>query len=126
MTPTKEQIQWYDKLSYRPWNGKTTVVTAFDDKFFYDVEEFTDWCYENEIDPGSIPLVHADPIYMREVEEDYWEDCFAEDYTFPKDIKEKLDALNKAIREYGKPTAYQPSNVKTSYVERYLEKDKSF
>jgi hypothetical protein len=79
------------------------------DKYFSDVEEIEEYCEEEEIDKHTLTIYICYGNYLSEVSEDYWEDTFAEDGELPKEIRAKLDELNKAIEDYKKPMSWSPS-----------------
>ena len=91
----------------KEWDGKSMLY--IDDRYFNDVEEIEEWCEDEGIDKHTLEIYICDRNYLSEVSEDYWEDVFAEDGELPKEIRVKLDELNKAIKEYDKPMSWSPS-----------------
>lgn len=89
------------------WDGESMLYVS--DKYFSDVEEIEEYCEMEEIDKNTLTIYICDGNYLSEVSEDYWEDVFAEDGELPKEIRAKLDELNKAIEDYKKPISWSPS-----------------
>ena len=93
----------------KAWDGESMLYVNDFDKYFSDVEEIEEYCEMEEIDKQTLTIYICDGNYLSEVSEDYWEDVFAEDGELPKEIRAKLDELNKAIEDYKKPMSWSPS-----------------
>lgn len=91
------------------WDGESMLYVNDFDKYFSDVEEIEEYCEMEEIDKHTLTIYICNGNYLSEVSEDYWEDVFAEDGELPKEIRAKLDELNKAIEDYKKPMSWSPS-----------------
>ena len=93
----------------KAWDGESMLYVNDFDKYFSDVEEIEEYCEMEEIDKHTLTIYICDGNYLSQVSEDYWEDVFAEDGELPKEIRAKLDELNKAIKDYKKPMSWSPS-----------------
>ena len=93
----------------KAWDGESMLYVNDFDKYFSDVEEIEEYCEMEEIDKQTLTIYICDGNYLSQVSEDYWEDVFAEDGELPKEIRAKLDELNKAIEDYKKPMSWSPS-----------------
>jgi len=91
------------------WDGESMLYVREFDKYFNDVEEIEEYHAFDEIDKDTLTIYICDGNYLSTVSEEYWEDLFAEDGELPKEIRAKLDELNKAIQDYKKPVSWSPS-----------------
>ena len=81
------------------WDGKTPFAIFDSDEYFFDFDSFTDYVADNELSKNDLQLVLCEPNYMREVENDYWEDELpdGDDSYIPDDILSALKTLNDLI-----------------------------
>lgn len=90
-----------------PYNGGAFCLDD-GDRYFFDADEFYEWCDSEELQPSTLMLVPAVPESFREVDADYWYDDLPEDSELPDAIATALETLNAAIRAYAKPACYRP------------------
>lgn len=109
-------IEKYNKLTFKEWNGKDIVYSELVDKYFNDSDEIEDYCADEEIDPKDLRLLLCYPNEFREIEIDYWEDVLPEESEgeLPTKLQEALDNFNKIISEMP-PASYCPSKTRTEY-----------
>jgi hypothetical protein len=83
------------------------------DKFFIDGDELRDYIYDLPDSPNDTEalLVLCEPVYLRPIDEDYWEACYSTevDYELPDKVKDAIDELNKAIAE-APPASWEPGS----------------
>jgi hypothetical protein len=107
-------------VSYRNFTSKSEYKKYHSKVLAYIKEEYFDYNFKTsssgslliqlpEIDKHTLVIYICDGNYLSEVSEDYWEEVFAEDGELPKEIRAKLDELNKAIEDYKKPMSWSPS-----------------
>ena len=103
------------KPPVKEWDGKSMLYVEDFDKYFNNVEEIEEYCHYEKIDKTELTIKICDGNYLMEVNEDYWEDVFAEDGELPKEIQAKLYELNETIKNYGKPMSWSTSK----YIARF-------
>lgn len=111
----------YLKLEFKEWDRKIPVYSDAFDRFFFTVDELSDFCYDEEItddDNGTVlRLILCKPNYLHEIDfNDMWVDILPEDqYIDDVGSKELLNAigeLNSVIRHH-KPVSWLPGNLRT-------------
>ncbi len=107
---TKRQREEWLKMPIVEWDKVCMIAMHDGDRFFSEIDEFLEYCEENDILPGDVMLVATEGDHLREVETDYWEEQMPEDGELPSAIQDKLDELNKAIQEHTKPFSWQRIN----------------
>jgi hypothetical protein len=99
---------------FKDWDGETPLYLDSEDKYFFSKEELDDYIHDNELNPEELTFFICEPNYYSNVELDSWEDVLTEDQEeLPKEIQTKLDELNDAINNYGKPASWSPSKYRT-------------
>jgi len=89
----------YLAMPNKEWDGKTPLVLHNDDRYFFDWDEVVEYAEDVECKPESLPLVICEPVHLRTLDYDYWEDELPEDGELPTSVAEAVDALNKVICE---------------------------
>lgn len=99
---------------FKDWDGEMPLYSNAYDKYFFDLSNLEEFIAEENIKEEDLDLYLCEPNYYSEVTIDYWEDVLTEDQeSLPKDIQEKLDALNEAIEKHEKPASWSPSKYRT-------------
>ena len=112
----------YNELPEREWNGE--VVALFDDDtYFFEEEEFLDWCEDYEIAPESVDLVICEAQYADEIDlEDHLCDIMPEGMSaedvLPHEVIELIEKANVIIRKNDRPVSYIHGNVRTKYKKK--------
>lgn len=101
----RRREEWL-KMPIVEWDNVCMLAIHDGDEYFSELDEFLDWCKENDVLPHEVMLVATKPGHLSEVDVDHWQDDLPEDGELPDEIKEKLDALNKAIEDYKKPVCW--------------------
>ena len=112
----RQRTEKFAALDSRPWDGNEPVCIFDDDRFFWDLESFEEWCEDNGVKPEYVQLVFAKPVMGPTFDIDSFADYLPEDCDdLPCDINAKLDELNAAIHAAG-PLMYEASTVRAVYV----------
>jgi hypothetical protein len=90
------------------WDENNPVYEKNIEKYFYDISEIEEYLDENECTLDDMNFCLCEPNYLYEIDENIWENILAEDYTLPKNVQEKINELNKTIREYKTPISFTP------------------
>ena len=113
----KKSKENFLKLEVVEWDGESYMCLRNDDRFFYDMDEFIEWCIDEEIeDPTEVQLmlceqeVKISEINIDELNEEYCSGDGEEGvcYHHPE-ISEKVEELNELIRN-AKPKIWFQSN----------------
>ncbi|OBW43526.1 hypothetical protein AB670_00056 [Chryseobacterium sp. MOF25P] len=109
----KKQLENYNKLTYKAYDG-SPVVTAFDDQYFFNEDDLNAYLLENNLD--SISLLFCEENNWFKIEGDYWADIMPEnsDGELPDNLQKALDELNKVISELP-PCSYTSGKIRTFY-----------
>lgn len=102
-----KEIKNYNTMPRAEWNGTDMLYSQMGDRYFQDIEDLADHCEENDVDPKSLRLIICEPIYLSEINEDYWRDDLAEDQELPGEVIDAISQLNEAIRKQG-PVSWHP------------------
>lgn len=105
-----QDVLWYS-FKQKPWDGTTPVCIHDGDQYFFDDGEFYDWCVDEGVNPSDVKLVHCDPHFAKQVEEDNWCDDLPEDGELPSEIQAALDEFNAKIRACKEPLSWWPTKV---------------
>jgi hypothetical protein len=112
----KADIERYNKLPFKEWDGDESVYSHACDKYFFNEEDLVEYCEENEIEPQELRLVICEQNNYNEVESDYWADIMPDDGDgdLPKELQKALDNLNSVIHTLP-PCSYYPGKIRTEY-----------
>ena len=121
----KRSVERYFEMEFEEWDGETPLCLYDSDRFFWDADSIEDYLDDfDEEDcpsPEDLPLVICKPQYFHEIDVyHFWEELFPEDCDMSDypDLNEKVEELNKFIREYRTPASWVPSNKRTTYERR--------
>jgi hypothetical protein len=103
----KKAIERYKLKERRHWDLTVPVYSETTDEYFFDANDLNDWLEDHNCTAESLRLVICEPIYLRQVNEDYFCDELPEDEGVPDDIADALENLNRIIREQG-PISWDP------------------
>lgn len=88
-----------------PWDEKSTMCFRNDDVFFQDMNEFIEWCIENEVeDMSTIQLMLCEQkfvfteVNIDELNEEYTDGELGVSHYHP-DVAQKVAELNTLLRE---------------------------
>ena len=109
----KVDVERYNNLPFKEWDGTGLVYSRLADKYFYDGSEIEGYCNDEDITPEDLQLVLTDPCYIPELTGEQWDDLLPEDIDrFPKAVEEAMRAFNKAVK--GIVISYFPAKIRTS------------
>jgi hypothetical protein len=103
----KRQREEWLKMPIVEWDGECMLAVHDGDQYFSELEEFYEFCRDNDLAPDEVMLVITEPEYLSEVTSEFWQDELPEDGELPSVIADKLDELNKAIEAYKKPICWR-------------------
>lgn len=111
----KKDFERWQERQYIEWADNTPIYSQTQDKYFKDYQELRDYLEDNETlmfdIAESFQLVSCQPIYLNQINEDYFSDELAEDQELPSSILKELYALNLAIR-HEPPVSYCPGKYR--------------
>lgn len=111
-----KNIERYNALPYKKWNGKDMLCCHGGDDFFSSVEEIESYCNYHGLEVKDLRLVICEPNFLGQLEVEYWDELLPDDYD-PENIdaglKEKIDSLNSYIRGMP-PVSWSEGNYRTS------------
>lgn len=112
----KADIEQYDALEKKTWDGITPLYSDSHDKYFFDFDELVDFLrdlvYEDKsITVDDLRLKFCKPNKPREVGYDHFCDDMPEDRDdLPKEIFEAIEAFNAVMRSQP-PLSWSPDNI---------------
>ena len=98
------QVEKYDKLPFKEWDGVTPLCIYQSDEYFFNENDIWDYIDnhsedDDEIKPEDLMLVICEPNYYAPIVSDVWEDIIPEDGDIPKIIQEKLAEFNEFLKK---------------------------
>lgn len=121
----KRDRERFVKFPEVDWDEKTPICIYGDDRFFFDPDDLNTYCEDADCEHGDLMLVLCEPVKLRLLEPDYWEDDLAEDCDVPDAVYEAIKELNEVIAE--QPPAYwRPGKTRVKwqgYINRGGEND---
>lgn len=100
----KSTYENFLKLPEIDWDGKSMIATYDDDKFFSSIDDAEEYCESNECDIEDLQLVACEKritiseVNIDDLNEEYCTENGDGVSHYHPDIAEKVDELNKAIR----------------------------
>jgi hypothetical protein len=101
--PCREEIKKAQFLAMpkKKWDGSGCVYSLTDDKYFWSMDEVDDFCYNEGLDDDlgvihreKLELVICEPIYAREIPEDFYYDDLPEDSSLEEASPELFQIVN--------------------------------
>lgn len=109
----KKEIEKYNLLQFKKYDGSPVYSHAID-KYFFSEDELIDYLSDEEV-IEDLRLVFCTENHFNELGAEYFEDILPEDGDLPTELQKAIDNLNEVIKNL--PVAsYSPSNIRTSYV----------
>lgn len=112
----KKDAERYAAREYRDWDGEY-LYSEYVDRYFFDIDEITDWCDEHNETPDKLRLVICEPVYCQEIDPEYWIDDLPEEAYIDDvapEISDALEKLNSLIRETKPVLSWRPGKYRTS------------
>lgn len=110
-----KRAERFNEMQIVDWDEKTPLNLFDTDEYFFDEDQISDYCIDNDVDKSELSLVLCEPNHMHTIDAyDQWCDVFAEDVLMPSEVEDALNTLNAAIKEHGKAVSWSPSNKRVS------------
>lgn len=113
----KKDIERYQKLEFKEWDGETPLCIHGDDTYFYSECDVDDYCTENELKPEELRLVICEPVKLPRLDVDFFEYCLPDDSDYddlPDELVKVIDVFNKSVSEYKGVLSWVPGIFRTS------------
>lgn len=103
----------YAAVARRPWDGVSMIYSETESRFYEDLNAAMEDCASLECTPEAMQFVLCDPVYPREIDDDYWEDIFPDDFAgtledLDPELAELVDRVNAHIRKKIAPVSWTP------------------
>lgn len=109
---SKAEIERYNNLPYKDWDGETMLAIYGDNQYFSDEDDILYYMEDNEIESSKdLMLVICEPNYPGSISSSIWDDIIPE---------EGCDELDKLVNEFNEklkqlpPTSWRPGKFRTS------------
>ena len=100
----KRKRERYHAMPVGKWDGEVPLYSEFLDEYFNDTDEALDWMHcDNKTSAKTLDdlmLVICEPVYARQIDEDFFCDELPEDGEVPDDIADAIDAFNEVVKGY--------------------------
>ena len=109
----KKAIEQYNAKECKRWNGNIPLYSEMADEYFLNQDEL-DYFLDGEERKciiESLRLIICEPIYLRQIDEDYFYDDLLEDTDISSDVANALKNLNRIISEQ-KPIGWEPGKYR--------------
>ncbi len=103
----EKAIERYESKERKQWDGNIPLYSEAVDEYFSNQDDLNDYLENHECTVQSLRLIICEPVYLRQVNEDYFYDEFPEDEDIPSDVANALEDLNETIRVNG-PVSWSP------------------
>lgn len=100
--------------------GAGLVYSNASDTYFNDIDDAIDHAADEGISLHEMQLIICEPVRMKQIDEDYWADDLAEDFTINDSdpvIAEKLDELNELIESRKPVLSWFPGKYRVSLAD---------
>jgi hypothetical protein len=101
----KRDIEKYDSMERKEWDGETPLYSHSADRYFFDADELLDYMEEYECTEKDLRLIICKPVFLRQLDDDYFS---PEEGELSIAVQNAIDELNEVIREEG-AVAWEPS-----------------
>lgn len=109
----REWARWRE-YPEKPWDGLGALFADAFDEYFFDLDCLYEFCYDNEVTPDELRLVHCQGQYAPLLDENYLCDVLPEDeYDIPRELADAMEAFNAVARKAG-PLSYYPAKVRAT------------
>ena len=112
----------YLEKPFKEWDRKTPVYSESFDKYFFSVDELSDFCYDDEItddENGTVlKLLICEPNYLSEIDfNNVWCELVPENFDRIEDVASKdlldiMDKFNKIVKNHA-PVSWYPGEYRT-------------
>lgn len=105
----KNAIERYEKKEKIQWDGKVPLYSDAIYRYFMEEDDLRDFLEERTISIDSLRLLICEPVYLKEIDEDYFCDELPEDGELSEAVSDALNNLNAVIRDE-KPASWMPGD----------------
>ena len=105
----KRKKEAFMALPVVEWNGKDPICLYNSDKYFFGHDDLEDYCEQEEIDKKDLMLVLCEPVELRTLDYDFFEDCLADEQELPEEIQKAIDEFNAKIAAYPHVISWVPA-----------------
>ena len=95
----KKAVERYETKERKEWDGETPLYSDFLDKYFFSEDDLSDFMEDCRCTATSLRLIICEPVYLRQIDTDYFCDELADDGELPEAVVAALNNLNVAIRD---------------------------
>jgi len=107
----KKAIERYNAKKCKQWDGNVPLYSETTHEYFLDKDNLNYYLEDHECTPESLHLVICEPIYLRQVDEDYFYNKFPKNDNIPPDVATALEDLNRIISEQ-EPVGWKPGKYR--------------
>lgn len=122
----KAAVERYNALPFKEWDGKEPVCTWDGDKYFFSIDDLTDYMYDYDGDwrdedaddkPGltEIDLLICQPIYYQPIDSETVACDAHEDYEPEEELLQKIKEFNDFLSTLH-PHSWTAGKVRTKYI----------
>lgn len=99
----------FEAMERKKWDGETPLCIFDTDHYFFDTDDLDYYCDCNGCFPEDLQLVICEPMFLSQINDDYWSDELPDDGELPDDVVSALNGLNAAIKK-AEPVGWMPGN----------------
>lgn len=121
----RKSIMRYTDMPRKRWDGTGMLYSDAADEWFSEWEEVMEYCENHECTIESLRLIICEPVYAREIQDDYWEEELPEDMGLSdcdEELARLVDQVNEYIRRKEVVLSWQPGEYAVELKE--VETDK--
>lgn len=95
----KSRVERFKSYELVEWDGEQPFAIFDTDEYFFDLDSFTDYLTDNDLNADELNLVVCEPNYMRQLYTDYWDDVLpdSDGSHIPEEITKAIEELNRLI-----------------------------
>jgi hypothetical protein len=97
----EREIEKFNKMEKRPWNGTDTLYSFSSDEYFFSQEDLDDHCDNEGVTPAELRLVICVPTYATPIDpvEHYCDDLPEDRDEVPGEVADAFKELNDRLIE---------------------------
>lgn len=114
----KRKKEAFMALPVVEWDGKDPICLYHSDQYFFEYNDLTDYCEQEEVDKKDLMLVLCEPVELRTLDYDFFEDCLDDEQELPEEIQKAIDEFNAKIAAYPHVISWVPANKRIEFKEK--------
>ena len=103
----KKDIEKYNSMPRKKWDGESPIYSEKYDKYFYYLESLCDFIEEHECSIESMRLIICDPSRFRKLNDSFFDNDLPGGEELPEELGRAIDNLN-AVIEMLSPVSWSP------------------